>query len=44
VVLRVLVLKPLHDWSFYHCEREVRGSVVYRAFCRIDGSRRMVAG
>jgi len=36
VVLRMLVLKRLHDWSFDECEREVRGSLVYRAFCRID--------
>jgi IS5 family transposase len=39
VVLRVLVLKHLRDWSFDECEREVRGSLVYRAFCRIDGER-----
>ena len=39
VVLRVLVLKHLSDWSFDECEREVRGSLVYRAFCRIDGER-----
>jgi transposase, IS5 family len=39
VVLRLLVLKHLHDWSFDECEREVRGSLVYRAFCRIDGER-----
>src|SRR5215510_13815487 len=37
VVLRMLVLKHLHDWSFDECEREVRGSLVYRAFCWIDG-------
>jgi IS5 family transposase len=36
VVLRMLVLKHLYDWSFEECEREVRGSLVYRAFCRID--------
>ncbi len=35
VVLRMLVLKHLYDWSFEECEREVRGSLVYRAFCRI---------
>src|SRR5437773_10428777 len=29
----------LSDWSFDECEREVRGSLVYRAFCRIDGER-----
>jgi transposase, IS5 family len=39
VVLRMLVLKHLHDWSFDECEREVRGSLVYRALCRIDGER-----
>ncbi len=39
VVLRMLVLKPLSDWSFDECEREVRGSLVYRAFCRIDCER-----
>ncbi len=39
VVLRILVLKHLHDWSFDECEREVRGSLVYRPFCRIDGER-----
>jgi IS5 family transposase len=36
VVLRILVLKHLYNWSFDQCEREVRGSLVYRAFCRID--------
>jgi IS5 family transposase len=39
VVLRMLALKHLFDWSFDECEREVRGSLVYRAFCRIDGER-----
>src|SRR5438445_10369748 len=39
VVMRMLILKHLHDWSFDECEREVRGSLVYRAFCRIDGER-----
>ncbi len=32
-------LKHLRDWSFEECERDVRGSLVYRAFCRIDGER-----
>src|SRR2546425_9206329 len=35
VVLRMLVLKHLYDWSFEECEREVRASLIYRAFCRI---------
>ena len=39
VVLRMLVLKHLYDWSFDECEREVRGSLVYRAFCRLDCAR-----
>ena len=39
VVLRMLLLKHLYDWSVDECEREGRGSVVYRAFCRIDGER-----
>lgn len=39
VVLRMLVLKHLYEWSFAECEREVRGSLVYRAFCRIDCER-----
>jgi IS5 family transposase len=39
VVLRMLVLKHRFDWSFDECEREVRGSLVYRPFCRIDGER-----
>ena len=38
-MLRILVLKHLYDWSFAECEREVRGGLVYRAFCRIDGER-----
>jgi IS5 family transposase len=39
VVLRMLVLKHLFEWSFDECEREVRGSLVYRTFCRLDGER-----
>jgi len=39
VVLRLLVLKHLYDWSFADCEREVRGSLIHRAFCRIDCER-----
>lgn len=33
------MLKHLYDWSFNECEREVRGHLIYRAFCRIDGER-----
>ena len=39
VVLRMLVLKHLFDWSFDECEREVRANLVFRAFCRIEGER-----
>jgi transposase, IS5 family len=39
VILRMLVLKHLFDWSFDECEREVRANLVYRAFCRIEGER-----
>ncbi len=39
VVLRMLVLKHLYHWSFADCEREVRGSLIYRAFCRLDCER-----
>ncbi|MFQ5927737.1 MAG: ISNCY family transposase [Terriglobia bacterium] len=39
VVLRMLVLKHLYDWSFDECERQVRGSLVYREFCGIGCER-----
>jgi len=39
VVLRLLVLKHLYDWSFEECVREVRGSLIYRAFCGLDCER-----
>src|SRR5436309_291720 len=39
VVLRMLVLKHLSRWSFDECEREVRGSLVYREFCGIGCER-----
>ena len=39
VALRMLVLKHLYHWSFADCEREVRGSLLYRAFCRLDCER-----
>lgn len=35
VVLRMLILKHLHDWSFDELEREVRANLVYRAFSRV---------
>ena len=39
VALRLLVLKHLYDWSFEDCVRQVRGSLIYRAFCRLDCER-----
>ena len=36
VVIRMLVLKHLFDWSYDELECEVRPNLVYRAFTRID--------
>src|ERR687897_1333222 len=36
VVIRMLMLKHLFDWSYDDLEREVRANLVYRAFTRID--------
>ena len=36
VVLRMLMLKHLFDWSYDELEREVRANLVYRMFTRID--------
>jgi transposase, IS5 family len=35
VVLRLLLLKHIRNWSYDTLEREVRGNLVYRAFTRI---------
>jgi IS5 family transposase len=35
VVLRMLILKHVRNWSYETLEREVRANVVYRGFCRI---------
>src|SRR2546423_13932753 len=35
VVLRLLILKHVRNWSYAVLEREVRANVVYRTFCRI---------
>ncbi len=37
MVLRVLVLKHMRNWSYATLEREVRANLVYRAFTRIGG-------
>jgi IS5 family transposase len=39
VVLRMLVLKHLRQWSYQELEWEVTGNLVYRHFCRIDGGK-----
>ncbi len=36
VVLRLLVLKRLHGWSYEEVERFVGGSLVLRPFCRVS--------
>src|ERR1700704_4340882 len=36
VVIRLLILKHLFDWSYDEMEREVRANLVYRMFTRID--------
>ena len=35
VVLRMLILKHVRNWSYETLEREVRANMVYRSFCRI---------
>ena len=35
VVLRMLLLKHIRNWSYEVLEREVRANLVYRSFCRI---------
>jgi transposase, IS5 family len=39
VVLRLLVLKHLKNWSYENLEKEVRPNLVYRQFTRIGGER-----
>src|SRR5882762_2728464 len=36
VVIRMLILKHLFDWSYDDLEREVRANLVYRMFTRIE--------
>jgi IS5 family transposase len=37
VVLRLLVLKHIRNWSYEELEREVRANLVYRDFTRVGG-------
>jgi transposase, IS5 family len=39
VVLRLMALKHLRNWSYQALEREVRANVVYREFTRIRGEK-----
>jgi IS5 family transposase len=39
VVLRMMALKHLRNWSYQTLEREVRANVVYREFTRIRGEK-----
>lgn len=39
VVLRLLVLKHLRNWSYQTTEQEVRANLVYREFTRIGGQK-----
>ncbi|WP_197423966.1 transposase, partial [Bradyrhizobium valentinum] len=37
VVLRLLILKHVRNWSYQVLEREVRANLVYRDFTRVGG-------
>jgi len=39
VVLRLLVLKHIRNWSYQALEREVRANLVYRDFTRVGGGK-----
>jgi IS5 family transposase len=39
VVLRLLVLKHMRNWSYWVLEREVRANLVYRDFTRVGGEK-----
>src|ERR1700704_5061960 len=39
IVLRMMLLKHLRDWSFADLTREVRANLVYREFTRIGGDK-----
>ena len=39
VVLRLLVLKHIRNWSYGVLEREVRANLVYRDFTRVGGAK-----
>jgi IS5 family transposase len=39
IIVRLLLLKHIRDWSCEELAREVRANLVYREFTRIDGGR-----
>ena len=39
VVLRLLILKHVRNWSYHVLEREVRANLVYRDFTRVGGGK-----
>ena len=39
MVLRLLILKHVRNWSYRVLEREVRGNLVYRDFTRVGGGK-----
>jgi IS5 family transposase len=39
MVLRLLVLKHIRNWSYEVLEREVRANLVYRDFTRVGGGK-----
>src|SRR4029453_14707224 len=39
VVLRLLILKHVRNWSYHDLEREVRANLVYRDFTRIGSEK-----
>jgi IS5 family transposase len=39
VVLRLLLLKHMRNWSYEVVEREVRANLVYRSFTRVGGGK-----
>jgi transposase, IS5 family len=39
MVLRLLILKHIRNWSYAVLEREVRANLVYREFARVGGGK-----
>ena len=39
VVVRLLLLKHIRNWSYEGAEREVRASLVYRSFTQVGGGK-----